>query len=201
MGIVAVGPSARGVVAIGQWAFGVVAVGQFAFGGIAIGVVAVGGLSAGIVSLGLYGAAGLVGAGGIGRGPFVPSLLPALPPPKRVPVPVPLAQVGTEGGWVELQLQPADNDVIAVEAGQTRADVRLDARVRRAATSSAPATVFGWVRRSIDGPVVERLREVPATTDDGRARLVAAARLVALGVVAAIIWIAAVQPWLARLPF
>ncbi len=194
-GVVAVGQTARGVIAIGQWAWGVVAIGQFAFGGVAVGMLAVGGVTVGLGSVGLYGAAGLAGAGGRGRGPWVASLLPQLPRPRRVPIPAPRAEPGR---WIALELElDGDGDVRPVADGAS--GLRLDARLRRAAADAAPAAVLGRVRSAPDGPVVDELRALPERVD-ARGGLVIAAKLVALGGVAAIVWLAAVQPWLSLLP-
>ncbi|MEO0604017.1 MAG: hypothetical protein AAF211_21450 [Myxococcota bacterium] len=199
-GVVAIGQSARGVVAIGQWAWGVVAIGQFAFGGVAVGLFAVGGLSVGLGSLGLFGAGGLIGAGSAGRGPFVASLLPLLPPPRRVPeTSTSTRQDGP--GWLLLQMEPADEGLVRFVEGTTELRrVRLDARLRRAAVRAAPAPVYAHVRPVEEGWVVDQLRAAPTPIETGAWRIMAGRLLGLLGV-AAIVWMAAVEPWLAALPF
>ncbi|MEM6929347.1 MAG: hypothetical protein AAF602_20580 [Myxococcota bacterium] len=199
-GVIAIGQSARGVVAIGQWAWGIVAVGQFAFGGLAVGLFAVGGLSVGIGSAGLFGAGGLIGAGSVGRGPFVASLLPLLPPPRRVPA----TSTSTEQdgpGWLLLRMEPGDDGLVRfVEGTTTLRRIRLDARLRRAAVRAAPTTVYAHARPGEEGWVVDRLRAAPATLETGAGRVMAGRLLGLLGV-AAIVWMTAVEPWLAALPF
>jgi hypothetical protein len=190
-GVVAIGQFATGVIAIGQVAWGVVAVGQIAFGWFAAGQIAIGGLTGGMFGVGLHATLAMVGVGGRGRG-FVLALLPGLgqrQTPRGIE-PLGAVRARVDGGWVRLHLEPRPDGRIAVYDGdQPARDVRLDARVRRAASAAAPGDVWAHLRRSRDGLVADRLIGVPVPrTLVPRWWLVWGAQLMGLLLLAAAVW-------------
>lgn len=199
-GILAVGQFATGVVAVGQVSYGLVSIGQVAFGGIAIGQLAVGCVSIGMAGAGLNVVLAFVGVGGRGRGYVVP-LLPSLGP--RV-APAGLARMADlkrtrEPGWVELHLEPRPDGRIAVyEDTERLREVRLDARVRRAATAVVPGAVYAWLRPVPEGWVAERLIASPAPrVTDPRWWVAWSAQVAGLALLAALVWWSVGEPLLA----
>ncbi|MEN0065267.1 MAG: hypothetical protein AAGA48_24190 [Myxococcota bacterium] len=202
-GVIAIGQTARGVIAVGQWAYGAIAIGQFAFGGVAVGALAMGGVTLGLSSFGLYLAGGLIGGGAHARGPCVVPLLPSLGRPKRVPVPERLAKLREtrREGWIAIHLEPLDDRLLIYEGTTRLTDLRLDARIRRAARTAAPADVLGFVRHTDDGPILDRI-QVLAKERLGSPRwwLIWMAQLVGLFGLALAVWTFAVEPLFSALP-
>jgi hypothetical protein len=198
-GVFAFGQFATGVFAFGQVAYGFVAVGQVAFGAIAIGQLAVGGVTVGMASFGLFWAGGMVGVGGRGMG-FVLPLLPTLGPPRRPPQVEPYGELkaAQREGWVMIDIEPRDNGRVAIYEGDDRLrDLRLDARVVRAARDAAPATVHAHIRRSVSGPVVDEFQHLELSRlAQPRWWFVWAAQLAGLLVLAAVVWLVVAEPLL-----
>lgn len=194
-GIIAIGQFATGVIAIGQVAWGVVAIGQIAVGWLAVGQVAVGGVTVGMAGVGLHATAAMVGIGGRGIGtvlPLLPSLGRRLVPKGIVPLETVRSSAAAEG-WVRLHLVPQAEARIALFDGSTRVrDVRLDARVRKAAVSAAPGDVWAHLRRSGDGWIADRLIGVPRPRfTEPRWWLVWGVQLMGLLLLSAALWWAA----------
>jgi hypothetical protein len=161
--------------------------------------VAIGGLAIGLVAAGLHGAVAMLGVGGVGRG-FVLPLLPSLGRRLSPSDPVRMAAIrGGAEGWVRLHLEPRPDGRIAVyEEGERVRDVRLDARVRRAAAAVVPADVWARLRPSRDGWVAERLFHLePPRWVEPRWWLVWGAQLAGLTLLAAAVWGLVVRPLLA----
>lgn len=191
VGFVAVGQFATGVIAVGQFAWGVVAVGQVAIGWFAIGQIAIGGLTAGLVGVGLHATAAMIGVGGRGRG-WVLELLPRLAQrqaPKGIES-VRAVRGRADGGWVRIHLEPGADSRIALFDGSERLrDVRLDARVRRAALQRGRGEVWAELRHAGAGMVAHRLIEVPTPrTLSPTWWIVWGLQLMALFLVSGVVW-------------
>jgi hypothetical protein len=143
-----------------------------------------------MAGVGLHGTVAMVGVGGRGLGLVLP-LLPSLGT-RQVPDKVQtLAAARRAGeGWVHLHLMPRSGGLVAAFDGYERVDdLRVDARVRRAALAAAPGDVWARLRTSADGPVIDQIVvHHRSRLGDPRWWLVWSAQLAALMVLSAVVW-------------
>ncbi len=157
-GVIAIGQVATGVIAVGQMATGVIAIGQVARGLVAVGQGAVGLVALGQGSIGLFWAAGMLGIGGRGFGPVIPTV-PDLGERRTLPTISSLDRIRSgQPGWLRLKVE-----------GQLRFSTegellpaRIDAALVPAVDKLVPGTVvYGLIKKQEEGLRVERLMQIP----------------------------------------